>query len=78
MGLSNPPERDKAVVVGVVGAGDKRGGGRGSILAHFTRVELFGYPESHWVRAIVDPADPNVFSFRPEIVKGNIAGRPAN
>jgi hypothetical protein len=48
---------------------DKRGGGRGSIVEHFTRVELFGYPEAHWVRATVDPADPNVFSFSPEIVK---------
>jgi hypothetical protein len=52
---------------------DKRGDGRGSIVEHFTRAELFGYPESHWVRAIVDPSDPNVFSFRPEIVRGHTA-----
>ncbi len=50
---------------------DKRGAGRGSIVERLTRVELFGYPESHWVRAIVDPADANVFSFRPEIVNFN-------
>jgi hypothetical protein len=51
---------------------DKSGGGRGRLVEHFTRVELFGYPESHWVRATIDPADPNVFSFRPQMVKENI------
>jgi len=56
---------------------DKSGGGRGSVVEHFTRVELFGYPEAHWVRAIVDPADPNVFSFRPAIVEKNIPNRRA-
>ena len=56
---------------------DKSGAGRGSVVEHFTRVELFGYPEAHWVRAIVDPADPNVFSFRPAIVEINIPNRRA-
>lgn len=51
---------------------DKSGAGRGRIVEHFTRVELFGYPEAHWVRATVDPADPNVFNFRPQIVKENV------
>lgn len=41
------------------------------IIENFTRVETFGYPDTHWVRAIVDPGDPNVFSFRQEIVKEN-------
>jgi len=54
---------------------DNRGAGRGSVVERFTRVELFGYPESHWVRAIVDPADPNVFSFRAEIVRENVPDR---
>jgi len=27
----------------------------------------------HWVRAIVDPSDPQVFTFKPEIVKKNLA-----
>lgn len=53
---------------------DKSGAGRGSIVEHFTRVELFGYPEAHWVRAVIDPADPNVFSFRAEPVRENIGG----
>jgi len=47
---------------------DKSGGGRGRVIEHFTRVELFGYPEAHWVRASVDPADPKVFLFSPEMV----------
>lgn len=50
----------------------KRGANRGSIVEHFTRVELFGYPESHWVGAEIDPADPQVFRFVPVIVTGNV------
>jgi len=38
----------------------------------FTRVATFGYPDTHWVRAIVDPKDPQVLSFRQEIVKENL------
>jgi hypothetical protein len=41
-------------------------------IENFTRVETIGYPDTHWVRAIVDPRDPNVFSFRQEIVKENL------
>lgn len=44
----------------------------GRMIENFTRVETFGTPDSHWVRAIVDPNDPNVFSFKPEIVKKNL------
>jgi hypothetical protein len=40
-------------------------------IENFTRVETIGYPDTHWVRAIVDPNDPNVFSFRQEIVREN-------
>jgi hypothetical protein len=43
------------------------------VVENFTRVETIGYPDTHWVRAIVDPADPNVFSFRLQIVKENRA-----
>jgi hypothetical protein len=38
---------------------------------NFTRVETFGSPDSHWVRITVDPADPQLFRFRAEIVPGN-------
>jgi len=50
---------------------DKSGAGRGRIIENFTRVELFGYPEAHWVRATIDPSDPNLFSFNPVMVKEN-------
>jgi hypothetical protein len=33
---------------------------------NFLRVETFGHPDVHWVRATVDPQDPNVFTFRPQ------------
>jgi hypothetical protein len=45
----------------------------GRIIENFTRVETFGFPDTHWVRAIVDPNDPQVFGFRQEIVKDNLA-----
>lgn len=61
---------DKPIVID-----DNSGGRRGSMVENFTRVELFGYPESHWVRAVVDPSDPNVFSFRPQMVKANYSDR---
>jgi hypothetical protein len=42
------------------------------MIAHFTRVETFGAPNAHWLRAIVDPNDPQVFLFKPEMVKKNL------
>ena len=41
-------------------------------IENFTRVATFGYPDTHWIRAIVDPRDPQVFSFRQEIVRENL------
>jgi hypothetical protein len=38
-------------------------------------VETFGSPEMHWVRVTVDPGDPGLFRFQPEIVAENIANR---
>lgn len=43
------------------------------MVENFTRVETFGVPDVHWVRAIVDPKDPNLFTFKPEIVRKNLA-----
>lgn len=40
---------------------------------NFTRVETFGYPNTHWVRATIDPTDPNVFRFEQEIIPANRA-----
>lgn len=64
---------DKPVLPRAEESGD---GGEGrqagvSWLANFTRVESFGAPRVHWVRVRVDPDDPEVFSFEPEVVDGN-------
>jgi hypothetical protein len=42
---------------------------------NFTRVETFGWPDSHWVRITVDPADPQLFRFKAEIVPENVVNR---
>jgi hypothetical protein len=41
-------------------------------IENFTRVETFGHPNTHWIRAIVEPGDPNVFTFKQQIVKENL------
>ena len=41
-------------------------------IENFTRVETFGFPNTHWIRVTIDPEDPNVFSFRQEIVQENL------
>ena len=41
------------------------------VFQNFTRVETFGWPDTHWVRITVDPADPQLFRFRAELVSGN-------
>lgn len=46
-------------------------GGFGRQIENFTRVETFGFPESHWVRVVVDPDDPSVFTFKEQIVDKN-------
>jgi hypothetical protein len=38
------------------------------VLKNFTRVQVFGDPNAHWVRGTVDPSDPSVFRFVPVIV----------
>ena len=38
------------------------------LLQNFTRVETFGSPNVHWVKATVDPRTRNVFTFEPMIV----------
>lgn len=40
-------------------------------MANFTRVETFGSPFIHWVRATVDPASPQVFTFEPVRIPGH-------
>lgn len=41
-------------------------------IENFTRLETFGSPDVHWVRAQVDPKDPNVFRFEQRIVRKNL------
>ena len=41
------------------------------LIPNFTRVETFGSPNVHWVKATVDPHSRNVFRFEPMIVPGN-------
>ena len=43
----------------------------GGVLANFTRVETFGARNTHWVSATIDPSDPNLFRFEPQLVPGN-------
>ena len=47
----------------------------GSRLENFTRVETFGPPDVHWIRATADPSDPMVFQFEQRIVEANIRPR---
>jgi hypothetical protein len=43
----------------------------GRRVENFTRVETFGSPDVHWIRAIVDPTDSDLFQFEQEIVPEN-------
>ena len=47
------------------------GGDRGRQIENFTRVEVHGFPEAHWVRITVDPGHAAVFSFKEQIVDAN-------
>lgn len=38
---------------------------------NFTRVETFGWPDSHWIHVAVDPANPELFTCTAQIVPGN-------
>ncbi|MEG3849861.1 hypothetical protein QT971_21210 [Microcoleus sp. herbarium19] len=40
-------------------------------LKNFTRVETFGSPNVHWLRAFYDPKNPNLFEFKQQIVMQN-------
>jgi len=43
----------------------------GGVLGNFTRVETFGSRNTHWVKARIEPRNPNVFIFEPRIVPAN-------
>ena len=44
----------------------------GGVVANFTRVETFGAHNTHWVAAVIDANDPNLFRFEPRIVPENV------
>jgi hypothetical protein len=39
---------------------------------NFTRIEVFGDPDSHWVRVTVDPSNPALFTAEPVVVPENL------
>jgi hypothetical protein len=41
------------------------------LLTNLTRVQTFGSPNIHWVRATIDPTSRHVFTFQPMIVEAN-------
>lgn len=47
------------------------------VFENFTRIETFGWPDSHWVRIDVDPSDPQLFVVKPQIVPQNAASSRA-
>jgi hypothetical protein len=51
--------------------GEKSQGDRGRQIENFTRVEVHGFPDAHWVRVTIDPVHPAVFTFTEEIVEAN-------
>ena len=40
----------------------------GRLVENFTRLEVFGYPDVHWVKVSVDSKSPNVFTFEQRLV----------
>ena len=42
---------------------------------NFTRVETFGTDDVHWLRVAIDPQDPQVFTFRQQIVAANLVNQ---
>ncbi|WP_412543772.1 metallophosphoesterase [Longispora sp. K20-0274] len=47
----------------------------GQVIGNFTRVETFGDLNSHWVSLTVDPHNPDLFTFAPQIVPANVHDR---
>lgn len=41
-------------------------------IENFTRVETFGYKDTHWIKVTVDPDTSNIFSFDQQIVESNL------
>ena len=52
------------------------GSGDGRPIENVTRLENFGEREVHWSRVKVDPTGPELFTFSPGIVGGNVVAHP--
>lgn len=46
---------------------------KGDLVTNFTRVQTFGSGFNHWVELIIDPRDPNLWSFKVHVINANIA-----
>jgi hypothetical protein len=44
---------------------------------NLTRLETFGWPDSGWVRVVVDPSNPQLFEIHPEMLPSNSANHKA-
>jgi hypothetical protein len=42
-------------------------------IENVTRVVTFGAPHHHWLHVTVEADDPNVFTFRQQIVAANVS-----
>jgi predicted phosphodiesterase len=47
----------------------------GQLVEHFSRVEVFGHPNVHWVRVKADPATEEVFEIHQQLIRENF-GQP--
>lgn len=47
----------------------------GRFFQNMTRLEVFGDPDTHWVRVTIDPANPALFTIEPMIVPENDPNR---
>lgn len=46
---------------------------KGDLVTNFTRVQTFGSGFNHWVELVIDPRDPNLWSFKVHIIAANVA-----
>lgn len=42
-----------------------------NLVENFTRVEVFGHPNVHWVRGVINPDSNEVFEFHQELIEAN-------
>ena len=46
---------------------------KGALVSNFTRIQTFGSAFNHWVELGVDPSNPNLWTFTPHIITGDLA-----